>query len=115
MSKLRKFKASICHVVYAEARSGMSVAGCDGAQEFLEVVVTPEAGGNRCSSWRASYRRTKGANARKTISVAVRAMTPTRVPTCCALSAVSFDFLLEVEQFLDAGAEDLCDVPGQLE
>ena len=44
MSRLRKPKVSICHVVYVEARSGMSVAGCDGAQEFLEVVVTPEAG-----------------------------------------------------------------------
>ena len=42
MSRLRKPKVSICHVVYVEARSGMSVAGCDGAQEFLEVVVTPE-------------------------------------------------------------------------
>ena len=115
MPRLRKPKASICHVVYVEARSGMSVAGCDGAQEFLEVVVTPEAGGNRCSSWRASYRRTKGTNARKTISVAARAMTPARVPTCCALSTVLIDFLLEVEQFLDSGVEDLCDVPGQLE
>ena len=76
--------------------------------------MAPEAGG-QVFILVGELSQNEGCNAKKTVSWQPRAMTLARVPTCCALSTVSFGFLLEVEQFLDAGAEDLCDVPGQLE